>query len=91
MPGSDQEHCQHSQNHKNRVDFSAIYDETVQAVGEPVPRRKRPGRGWENLGVNQHQEGDEETVASFRRLYFQIVDSIVLHMTQRFAVLQHML
>ncbi|KAL7395066.1 hypothetical protein ABVT39_009446 [Epinephelus coioides] len=47
------------------VTFSGIYDETVQAVGEPVPRRKRCCRGWEDLeqGVNQHQEGDEEIVA----------------------------
>ena len=72
--------------------FSGIYDETVQAVGEPVPRRKRRRRGWEDLeqGVNQQEEGDEETVVSFRRLYFQIIDSTVLHMTQRFADMEHL-
>ncbi|KAF3842791.1 hypothetical protein F7725_001640 [Dissostichus mawsoni] len=49
--------------------FSGIYDEIVQAVGEPVPQRKCRRRGWDDLeqGVNQHQEGDEETVVSFRR------------------------
>ncbi|KAF3835860.1 hypothetical protein F7725_028418 [Dissostichus mawsoni] len=71
--------------------FSRIYEETVKAVGDPVPRRKRCRRGWDDLeqGFNQHQEGDEETVVSFRRLYFQIVD-IVLHMTQRFADMEHL-
>ncbi|KAK5902615.1 hypothetical protein CesoFtcFv8_007854 [Champsocephalus esox] len=72
--------------------FSHIYDDTVKAVGDPVPRRKRRRRGWDDLeqGFNQHQEGDEETVVSFRRLYFQIVDGIVLHMTQRFADMEHL-
>ncbi|KAJ3602532.1 hypothetical protein NHX12_030285 [Muraenolepis orangiensis] len=72
--------------------FSRIYDETVKAVGEPVPRRKGGGRGWEDLeqGFNQHQEGDQETLVSFRRLYFQIVDGVVLHMTQRFADMEHL-
>ncbi|KAJ3585700.1 hypothetical protein NHX12_014419 [Muraenolepis orangiensis] len=72
--------------------FSRIYDETGKAVGEPVPRRKRGGRGWEDLeqGFNQHQEGDQETLVSFRRLYFQIVDGVVLHMTQRFADMEHL-
>ncbi|KAF3833366.1 hypothetical protein F7725_027031 [Dissostichus mawsoni] len=72
--------------------FSRIYEETVKAVGDPVPRRKRRRRGWDDLeqGFNQHQEGDEETVVSFRRLYFQIVDGIVLHMTQRFADMEHL-
>lgn len=43
--------------------FSGIYDETVQAVVEPVERSKRLPRGWEQLeqAVNLHQEGDEET------------------------------
>ncbi|KAK1884976.1 Zinc finger MYM-type protein 1 [Dissostichus eleginoides] len=69
--------------------FSRIYEETVKAVGDPVRRRRR---GWDDLeqGFNQHQEGDEETVVSFRRLYFQIVDGIVLHMTQRFADMEHL-
>ncbi|KAK1877301.1 Pre-rRNA-processing protein RIX1 [Dissostichus eleginoides] len=73
--------------------FSGIYDEIVQAVGEPVPQRKCRRRGWDDLeqGFNQHQEGDEETVVSFRRLYFQIVDGIVLHMTQRFADMEHLI
>lgn len=72
--------------------FTGIYDETVQAVGEPGHRRKRRRRGWEALeqGLSQHQEGDKDTVSSFRRLYFQIVDSIVLHMTQRFADMEHL-
>ncbi|KAL3045299.1 hypothetical protein OYC64_013543 [Pagothenia borchgrevinki] len=72
--------------------FSRIYDEAVKAVGDPVPRRKRRRRGWDDLeqGFNQHQEGDEKTVVSFRRLYFQIVDGIVLHMTQRFADMEHL-
>ncbi|KAF3851642.1 hypothetical protein F7725_013414 [Dissostichus mawsoni] len=72
--------------------FSRIYDETVKAVGEPMPQRKRLRRGWDDLeqGVNQHQEGDEETFVSFRRLYFQIVDGTVLHMTQRFADMEHL-
>ncbi|KAJ3590169.1 hypothetical protein NHX12_008123 [Muraenolepis orangiensis] len=72
--------------------FSRIYDETGKAVGEPAPRRKGRGRGWEDLeqGFNQHQEGDQETLVSFRRLYFQIVDGIVLHMTQRFADMEHL-
>ncbi|KAI9514964.1 hypothetical protein NQZ68_028916 [Dissostichus eleginoides] len=64
--------------------FSGIYDEIVQAVGEPVPQRKCRRRGWDELeqGFNQHQEGDEETVVSFRRLYFQIVDGIVSELAQ---------
>ncbi|KAK5918286.1 hypothetical protein CgunFtcFv8_003063 [Champsocephalus gunnari] len=72
--------------------FSRIYDDTVKAVGDPVPRRKRRRCGWDDLeqGFNQHQEGDEETVVSFRRLYFQIVDGVVLHMTQRFADMEHL-
>lgn len=72
--------------------FTGIYEETVQAVGEPMPRRKRRRRGWEDLeqGVKGHQERDEDTVSSFRRLYFEIVDSIVLHMTQRFADMEHL-
>ena len=72
--------------------FSRIYDETVKAVGEPVPRRKRCRCRWDDLeqGFNQHQEGDEETVVSFRHLYFQIVDGIVLHMTQIFADMEHL-
>ncbi|KAJ3581413.1 hypothetical protein NHX12_016671, partial [Muraenolepis orangiensis] len=72
--------------------FSRIYDETGTAVGEPVPRRKRRRRGWDDLeqGFNQHQEGDQETLVSFRRLYFQIVDGVVLHMTHRFADMEHL-
>lgn len=74
--------------------FSSIYlyDETVQTVREPVPRRKYRLHGWEHLeqGVNQHQEGDKETVVSLPRLYFQIADSIVLHMTRRFADMEHL-
>lgn len=71
---------------------SVAYDETVQAVGEPVPRCKCNCHGWEDLeqGVNQHQQGDEKTVLFYRCLYFQIVDSIVLHMTQRFAYMEHL-
>ncbi|KAK5875363.1 hypothetical protein CesoFtcFv8_027846 [Champsocephalus esox] len=72
--------------------FSRIYDETVKAVGDPVPRLKRCHRGWDGLeqGFNQHQEGDEETGVSFRRLYLQIVDGIVLHITQRVADMEHL-
>lgn len=53
-----------------------------------MPQRKCRCHGWEDLeqGVNQHQD----TVASFLHLYFQIVDSIVLQMTQRFADMEHL-
>ncbi|KAK5913458.1 hypothetical protein CgunFtcFv8_007989 [Champsocephalus gunnari] len=90
MPRSD-----HEQSQATRIDetFSGIYDETVKAVGDTVPRRKRRRRGRDDLeqGVNQHQEGDEKTVVCLRRLYFQIVDGIVLHMTQRFADMEHLI
>ncbi|CAL8310811.1 unnamed protein product [Gadus morhua 'NCC'] len=66
--------------------FTGIYDEAVKAVGEPVSQRLRRRHAWDDLeqGFNeQRREGEEDTVASYRRLYFQIVDGIVLHMTQR--------
>ena len=58
-----------------------------------MSRRLRRRRGWDDLeqGFNeQRREGEEDTVASYRRLYFQIVDGIVLHMTQRFADMEHL-
>ncbi|KAL2093150.1 hypothetical protein ACEWY4_010462 [Coilia grayii] len=59
--------------------FSGVYDDTVQVVGEPALRRKRRRRGWDDLdhGLNQHQAPDEETVVSFRRLHFEIIDAPV--------------
>ena len=47
--------------------LTGIYEETVQAVGEPLPQCKCCRRGWEDLGqgVNKHQEGDEDIVSSF--------------------------
>ena len=72
--------------------FTGIHEETVQAVGEAAPQRKHRHRGWEDLEqeVNQHWEGDEDTVSPFRHLYFEIVNSIVLHMTHRFADMEHL-
>ena len=73
--------------------FTGIYDEAVKAVGEPVSQRLRRRHAWDDLeqGFNeQRREGEEDTVASYRPLYFQIVDGIVLHMTQRFADMEHL-
>lgn len=71
--------------------FSGIYDETVLAVGEPGQPRKRRRRDWEapEQGLIQHQ-GEEDTYSSFQRIYFQIIDNIVSHMTQRFADIEHL-
>lgn len=72
--------------------FSGLYNDAVQLVGEPAPRRKRRRRGWDDLeqGLNQQQDAEEETLDSFRRLFFQIIDGIAVHMTQSFADMEHL-
>ncbi|XP_063065702.1 zinc finger MYM-type protein 1-like [Engraulis encrasicolus] len=68
--------------------FSGLYDKAVQLVGEPAPpRRKRRRRNCDDMeqGLNQHQDAELKTLTSFRQLYYQILDSIAEHMTQRFA------
>lgn len=69
--------------------FQELYEKTVQTVGMPKNRRKRRRRDWEGFeqGVNMDADGEEDQGPDScrRHLYFELVDGIVLHMTQRFT------
>ncbi|KAK5863147.1 hypothetical protein PBY51_000198 [Eleginops maclovinus] len=67
--------------------FSRLYENTVQTVGIPNERRKRSRPAWRDFHVGASMGGDladTGSTDSYRRIFFQILDNIVQHMTLRF-------
>ncbi|XP_074521239.1 zinc finger MYM-type protein 1-like [Halichoeres trimaculatus] len=68
--------------------FNQLYEETVQAVGMPNQlRRKQRCRAWADFELGVTPDGEHEDtgpVDAYRRLFFQLLDGIVQHMTHRF-------
>jgi hypothetical protein len=66
--------------------FQGTYDNTVQTVRMEDERHRR---GWDDYehGLNHRDNADNDPVSldRYRRLHFEILYGIILHMTQRFA------
>ncbi|XP_056132817.1 sodium/iodide cotransporter [Lampris incognitus] len=73
--------------------FNRLYKKTVQTVGIPNQRRKRTRRTWEDFELGVSTDGDQEDMGpmdSYRHLFFQLLDGIVQHMTQRFQDMKNL-
>ena len=68
--------------------FNQLNEETVQAVGMPNQlRHKHRRRAWADFELGVNPDGEHEDtgpVDTYRRLFFQLLDGIVQHMTHRF-------